>query len=171
MLNRPLVKLLCVSTWFQVVWFIAVWGNAQFQWLTIICVIATVAVALFSGRFSWKPLVGLWFAGIVLDTFNMAAGLFIFASSFLPIWLIALWAIFIWYAHFIAPIVSQYPPFIVSMIGGLAGGASYFAGFKLGAVTFSYSLLITLTILFIEWMLFIYLVLKVLNHDEDKLAQ
>ncbi|WP_260258745.1 DUF2878 domain-containing protein [Vibrio intestinalis] len=171
MLSQPLIKLLCVSTWFQVVWLMAVWGNAQLQWLTVICVAATVSFALISARFPFKPAMGLWVTGIVLDTLNQATGVLVFPTSHLPLWLISLWAIFIWYAHFIAPLVSQYPLAIVSIIGGIAGGASYLAGFKLGAVTFHYSLSTTLVILFFEWTLFIYMILKVLKHEEGKLAE
>ncbi len=64
-----------------------------------------------------------------------------------------------------------FPKTYVSIVGGIGGTASYFAGYKLQAVEFGFSVGATLTILFVEWCAMMLLILKVYGNEklEEKL--
>ncbi|GLR04042.1 hypothetical protein GCM10007906_16290 [Vibrio hyugaensis] len=65
----------------------------------------------------------------------------------------------------------RFPKNYVSVVGGIGGTASYFAGYKLQAVEFGFNTSITLAILFVEWCLVMLLILRVYGNEklEEKL--
>lgn len=160
-------RLVLMSTWFQLLWFLAVMGQAQLQYLTLSLVIITMLATAININIEWKKLVAIMIFGSLLDYFNIAIGWFEFDQTGIPYWLIALWAIFAWYAYFLYPYVNQYPAAIVLAVGGIAGSLSYVAGSKLGAVSFGLSLSATAIILFVEWVLVIAVILKVYGYESD----
>ncbi|MEF1310037.1 DUF2878 domain-containing protein [Vibrio mytili] len=156
-----MLKIIVASTWFQLFWFCAVLGKENWQWLTTIFVALTFSYCLTSERYALKYILAVTLAGIVLDTLNQYFNLLVFHSEWLPIWLAYLWFVFAWYAYQLKSILIRYPLRYVSVIGGLAGAGSYFAGYKLGAVELGYGYLESLGFLFIEWVMVIILVRKV----------
>lgn len=48
----------------------------------------------------------------------------------------------------------------------IGGCLSYYAGYKLNAVAYGYSVLITASIVFLEWAIITLFIIKVLRHDE-----
>ncbi len=59
-----------------------------------------------------------------------------------------------------------FPKNYVSIVGGLGGTASYFAGYKLQAVEFGFSTGATLAMLFVEWCVMMLLILKVYGNEK-----
>ncbi|NVD06372.1 DUF2878 domain-containing protein [Vibrio sp. JPW-9-11-11] len=158
-------QLIFVSTWFQILWFVAVLGRESWQWLALLLVTTTWVASYVAARFNLYRSGLILVIGVVVDYLNMSLGLFSFSSSFIPLWLIALWGIFAWYAFYLYPIVSRFPLWSVSMVGGVAGALSYLAGAKLGAVSFGLSTLPMLATLFVQWVAVIYLIVKVLGYE------
>lgn len=158
-------QLLFVSTWFQILWFVAVIGRESWQWLALIVVTLTWVASYFLSRFNLARCALIVILGVAVDSLNMAMGWFNFSSPTIPLWLLALWGIFSWYAFYLHPIVSRFPLSAVSMIGGGAGALSYLAGAKLGAVSFEMPTLPMIAILFVEWVVVVYLIMRVLGYE------
>jgi len=158
-------RLLIVSTWFQVIWFCAVIGNYDLQYVTLSLVVLTLAISAIKESLSWFKYALIVVIGMLVDFTNLTIGWFQFQHEHFPVWLFALWLIFAWYAHFLYPILSQYPLAIVSVVGGIGGALSYIAGESLGAVSFGASTFTIVGILLVEWTLIIALIMKVYGHE------
>ncbi|WP_194435316.1 DUF2878 domain-containing protein [Vibrio fluminensis] len=172
-----LKRLLIISTLFQMVWFAAVLGKESWQWAVLLGVTCLILVTARREEFNWRIWLILTIIGVVLDSVNIKFGLIAFESAFIPIWLVALWGGFCWYALFLGKIVSHYPTWIVSIVGGLAGALSYLAGYKLGAVSLGFSLPVAIVLFFIQWLAFVFFCMKMINvgakhheHGKDNLV-
>lgn len=161
-------RLILISTWFQVIWFIAVIGQSSWQWLTLLLVTFTILLTAFQVKMEWIKLVAIVALGLGVDWVNMSLGILQFEHGALPFWLVSLWVIFSWYSYFLYPILSQYPSLIVSIIGGVGGALSYSAGEKLGAVTFGYPITLTACILLLEWAILIALIFRVYGYENHQ---
>ncbi|WP_261872710.1 DUF2878 domain-containing protein [Vibrio rarus] len=137
--------------WFQLLWFLAVLGQESTQVWLVIAVVASVVFSYWQRDIHLRWLVGFVLCGIVLDSFNQYTGLFIFPTPWLPLWLLLLWGIFVWYAYQMRTILTHFPKFIVCIVGALGAAGSYYAGLKFAAVHWPYSTVITLVIVFVEW--------------------
>ena len=153
-------QLVLISSWFQCIWLLSVLGQERFQWLAVSITLATIVLTYRPLAFSMTKLILLLLVGLGIDSVNVASQLLIFDVALLPVWLLALWGIFAWYALFLAKFLTHYPVLLVSVVGGVAGALSYFAGFKIGAVTLGFSLPVTLAILCAEWVLIVLLILR-----------
>lgn len=163
MISKSNVPVIASSLWFQGLWFLAVIGRENTQvWL----VVASVLTLLFCFVDEVKKL-RLIFAvsalGILVDHINWQTGLFTFPSVSFPVWLTLLWGLFGWYAVQMRSLVNRYPRIFVSLLVGVSGSLSYFAGYRLGAVDWELGVLLTLSILFLEWFLLGYFVTKLLS--------
>ncbi|MHA2713687.1 DUF2878 domain-containing protein [Vibrio owensii] len=165
------MKVFLASTWFQLCWFAAVLGTYQWQWVTLFLTLATLLYCLKTDASSLKSIGVIVTIGLVLDTLNQQLSVFVFPSLWLPVWLLCLWVLFSWYAYQLKSILYRFPKTYVSIVGGLGGTASYFAGYKLQAVEFGFSVGTTLMILFVEWCAMMLLILKVYGNEklEEKL--
>ena len=159
------------QTWFQLCWFAAVLGTYQWQWVTLFLTLATLLYCLKTDASSLKSIGVIVTIGLVLDTLNQQLSVFVFPTLWLPVWLLCLWVLFSWYAYQLKSILYRFPKTYVSIVGGLGGTASYFAGYKLQAVEFGFSVGTTLIILFVEWCAMMLLILKVYGNEklEEKL--
>ncbi|MBU2897857.1 DUF2878 domain-containing protein [Vibrio hepatarius] len=158
-------RFIIISTWFQIIWFCAVLGNYEWQYLSLLFVVGTIAISVVKTEMNWFKWLGIVAVGVVIDFSNTALGLFEFQYEGFPLWLIALWMIFAWYGYFLYPLVSQYPSLIVSIVGGIAGALSYLAGEKFGAVTFGLPFFTVAWVLFLEWFLIIALILRIYGYE------
>lgn len=165
------MKVFLASTWFQLCWFVAVLGTYQWQWVTLFLTLATLLYCLKNDASSLKSIGVIVTFGLVLDTLNQQLSVFVFPTLWLPVWLLCLWVLFSWYAYQLKSILYRFPKIYVSIVGGLGGTASYFAGYKLQAVEFGFSVGTTLMILFVEWCAMMLLILKVYGNEklEEKL--
>ena len=156
------------SVWFQCIWFAAVIGNQQLQWLTVVLACCTVLVSLKVDPVKLQHIVGLAILGMLFDLANMYFGLFKFDSIGIPVWLAALWFAFVWYAYFLAQKFYYLPLWGVSLLGGAGGTLSYIAGEKLGVVEFPNGMLATSAIVFVEWMLIFLIIWRVYQYESSK---
>ncbi len=158
-------SLILKSTWFQLLWAIAVLGQDKWQLLLIALVAITVVTASYFDRRSVFSMLMIFLSGIVVDSLNLYAGVLVFNQQVMPLWLVGLWAAFSWYAVVLFSIVNRYPLVLVSIVGGIAGALSYFAGLKIGAVSWSFSPVTTSLILFLEWTVLMALVVRIQTRD------
>ncbi|TDE24357.1 DUF2878 domain-containing protein [Vibrio owensii] len=165
------MKVFLASTWFQLCWFAAVLGTYQWQWVTLFLTLATLLYCLKTDASSLKSIGVIVTIGLMLDTLNQQLSVFVFPTLWLPVWLLCLWVLFSWYAYQLKSILYRFPKTYVSIVGGFGGTASYFAGYKLQAVEFGFSVGTTLMILFVEWCAMMLLILKVYGNEklEEKL--
>ncbi|KJY83215.1 zinc ABC transporter permease [Vibrio galatheae] len=166
-----MTRILLVSTWFQIVWFCAVIGNDNWQPLTLLLVTATLVISALKTTINWYKYSLIVTLGVAVDFTNSSFGLFQFEAQQFPLWLVALWMIFAWYAHFLYPMLSQYPLAVVSIVGGIGGTLSYCAGESLGAVVFGASIFTMTAILLVEWSLIIALVIKVYGYENSNVSR
>jgi len=158
-------RLLIVSTWFQIIWFGAILGRDDWQYLTLFVVVITLLASFYKGLVPWPKLALVVSIGVLVDFSHYSLGLFQFEQLHFPLWLFALWLIFAWYAAFLLPFLSQYPLPLVATVGGIAGTLSYVAGEKLGAVTFGLPIFSMTAILMIEWTLLTALIIRVYGYE------
>ncbi|MGR5446321.1 DUF2878 domain-containing protein [Vibrio jasicida] len=165
------MRLFIASTWFQLCWFAAVLGTYQWQWLTLVLTLLTLVYCWRGEPLALKSVAIVVFMGLVLDTLNKQLSVLLFPTVWLPMWLVCLWVLFSWYAYQLKSILYRFPKNYVSVVGGIGGTASYFAGYKLQAVEFGFNTSITLAILFVEWSLVMLLILRVYGNEklEEKL--
>ncbi|MCF7481731.1 DUF2878 domain-containing protein [Vibrio sp. J1-1] len=160
------MRVLIASTWFQLCWFAAVLGTYQWQWFTLCFTLATIAFCAVHDAPSLKPIAVIVIVGLALDSLNQQVSLLSFITIWLPIWLLCLWVMFAWYAYQLKTVLYRFPKTYVSIVGGIGGGASYLAGYKLQAVNFGYDVVFTLIILFVEWCVVTQLILKVYGNEK-----
>ncbi len=160
------MRFFLASTWFQLCWFTAVLGTYQWQWVTVCLTLVTLVYCIFSDARSLKRIVIVTVIGLVVDSLNQRIFVLNFPTNWLPIWLLCLWALFAWYAYQLKSVLYRFPKIYVSLVGGLGGGASYYAGYKLQAVEFSYGVVLTIMMLFIEWCFVMFLILKVYGNEK-----
>ena len=91
---------------------------------------------------------------------------FVFPTQWLPIWLLCLWVLFSWYAYQLKPVLYRFPKIYVSIVGGVGGTVSYYAGYKLQVVEYGFNTSVTLIILFAEWFAMTLLILKVYGYEK-----
>ncbi|HHX8657897.1 TPA: DUF2878 domain-containing protein [Vibrio diabolicus] len=160
------MKLLIASTWFQLCWFSAVLGTYQWQWLTLILTFITLVYCWRTDASALKHIASIVLAGVVLDTINQQFSVFVFPTQWLPIWLLCLWVLFSWYAYQLKPVLYRFPKIYVSIVGGVGGTVSYYAGYKLQVVEYGFNTSVTLVILFAEWFAMTLLILKVYGYEK-----
>ena len=129
-------RLLANAGLFQLGWFACVLG-AQRPWVLAIALACLVAHMLWiaEDRHEWRALLMVAACGWLLDSALLNLGLFDFPGHtwLLPPWLALLWLLFAstlrhslyWTAR---------PWWLASLLGGVAGPLSYFAGARLAGV-------------------------------------
>lgn len=156
---------LVVSIWFELIWLLAVLGQEKVQWLTVAAVTATLVWSLSRPSVAVGRICAVAITGIALDVVNIHLGLFSFINPHLPVWLIALWFAFAWFAAFAIPIVSHLPIWLVIIATGAGGALSYWAGYRFGAVSLGLPVFYTILALFLEWSGVSLLLMKVFSNE------
>jgi len=159
-------RLFVVSLWFQLVWLVAVLGQDKWQWVTLVLGSATLVYALINERADVINIIAVGACGMALDYLNSIAGLLVFNTSYIPVWLAVLWLVFMWYAKQWAAVIRQYNKVWVMLFVGCCGALSYWAGYRFSAVDFSYPVLWTLMVLVIQWCCISWLIMRVLVNGD-----
>jgi hypothetical protein len=109
--------------------------------------------------------------GVASDTMLTDMGIFSFASqpTFIPLWLVALWACFATTINHSLSFMKN-RPLVQAVFAGFGGPSSYFAGQRLGSVEFGYSLPVTLVVLSIIWIILFSLFTSLSRNWEVKYA-
>ena len=153
---------------FDLVWFLAVWGREDWLWLTALSVALLYVTAwryLWARRIQLALLIGV---GLLAEYLVVSAGILSFTGTdYLPHWLILLWFGF-WAMALVVFTWLQNRYWLALIAGLIFGPITYFAGVRLGAasmetsfiwVGFSYSLM---------WGLLMLLVVKLIGQSADK---
>ncbi|USD64365.1 DUF2878 domain-containing protein [Vibrio sp. SCSIO 43136] len=165
--------LLVISGWFQLMWFIAVIGRNEWQWLLILAISAAlIATWRRVATVGWG-MIAVIGVGILIDSVNVHLGVFTFPSEqpelvggrLLPAWLMTLWVCFAWYVWMVREWLLNFSISLIAVIASVGGALSYFAGFKLGAVDWPLGLVETAAILALEWFLLSLLVVTLLKSN------
>jgi hypothetical protein len=137
---------------FNIVWFgLVMLGN-----LFVPVALLWLAVHLVQSQYKiseMKLVVAVAAIGASIDLALSFAGIFNFSSTnLLPLWLLVLWCCFAATIAHSLSFLSEKPIWQLG-VGAIFPPLSYFAGAQLGAVTFGFSTLFTLSILSVIWAL------------------
>lgn len=144
---------------FYVAWFICVAWRLPWALPAAAFVIALHLLWVRPGAGEWRVLAACMVIGIVADGILTATGVFLFQAAergpvfgtiLPPLWLIALWPVFATTLNVsLKPLIGK--PILSGILGAVMGPLSYWAGFKLGAVSFPLGAPVTLAILSPLW--------------------
>ena len=152
MTTRAVDTLAFNALWFQSVWFCTVLGRERFLPLAIVLLLVHIWLCR-DYRAELRQLAVVGGLGIAADAVLSAVGVFQFSGGVLvPLWLCCLWLAFAavlgrslaWMARL---------PLLASCIGAVAFPLNYWAGLRLEAVEFGYSVPATMGILAVTWAL------------------
>ena len=152
MTTRAVDTLAFNALWFQSVWFCTVLGRERFLPLAIVLLLVHIWLCR-DYRAELRQLAVVGGLGIAPDAVLSAVGVFQFSGGVLvPLWLCCLWLAFAavlgrslaWMARL---------PLLASCIGAVAFPLNYWAGLRLEAVEFGYSVPATMGILAVTWAL------------------
>ncbi|WP_349815654.1 DUF2878 domain-containing protein [Paraglaciecola algarum] len=135
---------------FQICWLGLVYFGNFFSPVAILLVCIHIHKQLNRWQ-EFKLILSTLCIGIVIDGLLTINNVFIFTTSaFIPFWLIMLWACFAaTLSHSLK--ILKHSILLQALVGAVIAPFSYIAGHKLGAVEFTYSLLITYLILSLIW--------------------
>lgn len=121
----------------QVGWFACLLGGDIAALLFLAVTLYLHHRFIISNTDEWLLIAAVTGLGFSLDSLLTSAGIFQFDSAsagVIPLWLVCLWCIFATtLCHSMSWLHQRL--WLASLLGGLAGTSSYFAGHKLGAVT------------------------------------
>lgn len=163
------MRIFLISTWFQVLWFMAVLGQGDWvSWLVVSVVITFVLSCRYQGLPIWSCF-SIAILGVIFDSVNSLIGVLVFDDQYIPVWLVLLWAGYAWFAFQLYPLIRDYLRGGIIFVGAIAGGLSYYAGEQLGAVMFGFDPFSSVLVLMIEWAIVIWVTLKVYDHGNQKI--
>lgn len=153
---------------FDLVWFLAVWGREDWLWLTALCVALLYASAW---RYLWArriQLGALIVVGLAAEYLIVATGVLSFTGTdHLPGWLILLWLGFAAMALVVFTWLHQ--RYILAFIAGVVfGPITYFAGVGLGAATLEAAPIVVGISYSLMWGLLMLLVVKLIAQCANK---
>lgn len=129
---------------FQVVWFASVYGASAGQpWLGATLLVPFVAWQLATSpdpSYDRRAMAVLGAAGFVIDSSYPLAGIASYSAPWplpdlAPAWLVVMWVnLALTLNHSLSWLRARYR--LAALLGGLGGGISYWAGWRLGAVEF-----------------------------------
>jgi len=138
------------AVWFQSVWLLSVLGRDSMLLLTISLLVLHFALVNQRLR-ELERLAAVAFIGVSVDAGLSLANVFIFANSVLvPLWLCCLW---LGMAAALPRSLAflQKNTYVTALAGAVVVPLNYWAGARLGAVEFGYSLPLTLAVMSLIW--------------------
>lgn len=89
--------------------------------------------------------------GICVDSIFTLTGIFVFDTLIIPPWLVLLWCGFALTLQHSLQWLSRFPLALQSALGAFGGTTSYYAGFRFGAVDYSFSQPVTIAAMAFAW--------------------
>jgi len=151
-------QLFIISILFDAYWLFCVVLQGPFLWLATLM----LGFALWFDKTLVVSLPVIAAIGIAGDYLLTLTGVFQFSApasdalrlAGFPLWLVVLWFGFATYLWLMREVVLKYSRVFLALICAVSGAFSYYAGMKLGAVTFPLSLTFTLSLLFVLWLFY-----------------
>ena len=138
------------ALWFQTVWFFAVLGREAFLPATLLMIALHLYLVSNKSR-ELLQLSSVAAIGIGADAMLHITGVYQFAGNALvPLWLCGLWLAFATTMTRSLAFLGQ-RPWLAAVAGAVALPLNYWAGQRLGAVTFGYPLPVTLVAVALTW--------------------
>ncbi len=155
MLTQELTNKVINGVLFQLGWFICLLAGDIVALIFLIFVLCIHQRYLVKNKNEWTLILAVSVFGLLLDSVLTVVGIFQFenvSAGYIPIWLVCLWCLF---ATTLCHSMQWLHGYIkwTPLVGGLAAACSYFGGYRLGAVEFSNSLLLSLFYIGFAWML------------------
>ena len=147
------MKLIVNGLAYQAIWFFAIlWGTPG---AAVGCVLILILLVTSKCRVDDLKMVGfLMFLGLLVDGTLQQVGFFTFRSPGFPIpfWLLVIWlGLAMTIHHSLSWLKNKL--LLAALFGGLGGPAAYWAGTRLGAASFNWSLPASLLLLAVIWSL------------------
>ena len=161
-MNMSGKKLLLAGLLFNMYWLIAVLGQQAYVWVLVLLIVA----CWWKFPKGIKAALSIALFGVVMDFTLSAVDIFAFDSFVIPAWLVMLWLGFGTFVWFMRSTIVSYPVMLIGILGGLGGSLSYFAGYRLEAVQWPLGVGITLSVLFVIWLLFSLLIAVMMKRNE-----
>lgn len=136
---------------FQLGWFACVLGGSVIG-VPVALLLLAVHLRWLGGPGEWRLLLAMLLLGALLDSSLMHLGVFDFAQAgwLCPLWLMALWPLFATtLLHALSWASGRY--WLLGLLGAVGGPLSYYAGTKLGALSFGVELELALVVLAVVW--------------------
>lgn len=155
---------------YQLIWLLCVLGGNSGALAALVLLLVHLALSKKKGA-DLKMMGFVLFVGLVVDTTLRQVGLFLFTD---PGWPIPFWLMVIWLGLAITPHHSlawmKNRLWAAALFGAVGGPLAYWAGARLGAVSFGWPLLQALSLLSVVWIFTWSLIMyfSVLTTDEDK---
>lgn len=150
MTSRAVDSLAFNAIWFQSVWFCAVLGRESLLPLAIALLVLHIWLCR-DYRAELRQLAFVGGLGIVADAVLSAAGVFHFpGDALVPLWLCCLWLAFAAALGRSLAWMARHQ-LLASFAGAVAFPLNYWAGLRLEAVEFGYSVPATMAILAVTW--------------------
>ncbi|UXI04067.1 DUF2878 domain-containing protein [Photobacterium sp. TY1-4] len=153
-------ELLTVGVLFNLYWLLAVLGQNSYLWLLV----GSLLVCWWMTRHVWKFATIIAGCGIAMDVTLISLGVLSFEVWGIPAWLALLWFGFGTFLWMIREVLNRSSTGGLVLLGGLGGAASYFAGYRLGAVDWPLGILPTMAVLTLCWLGFSLLALKFIRY-------
>ncbi|MDX1301444.1 DUF2878 domain-containing protein [Photobacterium sp.] len=157
--DMPRLHFLAITLGFNLYWLLAVWGQFDYIWLLIVMLIG----CWWTFRGSWRFAIIAGITGISMDMLLSYFGVYQFAGNALPLWLILLWLGFSSFVWLVRKVIQNYPPYVLVIIGSIGGMISYWAGFRLEAVSWPLGIPVTVIILLVAWLVYFMILLVLLK--------
>jgi hypothetical protein len=159
------------AVWFQSIWFCTVLGRETLLPIALALLVLHVVLAR-DPLVELRQLVLVGGIGMSADAVLSLTGVFQFAGGVLvPLWLCCLWLAFAAaLGRSLAWLANR--PLLAVVAGAVAFPLNYWAGQRLGAVDFGYTLALTLTVLAATWSLLLPLMFRMMSrlapmHDQE----
>ncbi|HPY41167.1 MAG TPA: DUF2878 domain-containing protein [Thiolinea sp.] len=136
---------------FQGIWWVAaLWGNAA---LLVLVLLLGLHFLVLNQTIRRDVLAMCLIApvGWGIDLSLQAFGFWDLHSP-LPFWLLVIWAGFVLTLFYSLAWLQKLKPIYQALIGGIAGSLSYFAGAKVGALSFNYSVIFSFLVVCVIWL-------------------
>lgn len=159
--QKNLAKIFSVLA-FKLLWVgLVIYQNA-FIWIALILIALMLVINLNTSRDLFIVL-GIWLLGMVTDQALLSLNILEFGSTYLPIWLAILWLAFSATLYSIHQFFQPMTPGMKMLIGACGGALSYYAGYLLGSVEFTYSVLSSILVIGLSWLALFPLFLVILS--------
>jgi hypothetical protein len=155
----PRFHFLAITLGFNLYWLLAVWGQFDYIWLLIMMLVACWWIF----RGSWRFAIIAAITGISMDVLLSYVGVYQFEENVIPLWLILLWLGFASFVWLLRNVIRNYSPYVLVVVGSIGGTISYWAGFRLEAVSWPMGIPVTVMITLLGWLIYSMILLLLLK--------
>ncbi|OOE55490.1 DUF2878 family protein [Salinivibrio kushneri] len=146
------MRFVVISLLFNVYWFSAALGPPSFQWLMVAMLLGAI---LYDRSVMWAMAV-LTPVGLIGDSLLLHTQWLAVDTEYvvMPLWLLLLWLGFCSFVWLMRDLILARAFWFMTALGSLGGASSYWAGERLGVLSFPQSLWVTGAVLIGVWLVY-----------------